>query len=266
MRRMSAALVMTLGLWGSSLGAQSLDERAAAREAVARNGNAIITVMGTLKSRVTRGGRDNPAPDQAVRASATVLDATGLTVVALSAIDPGNIIGKTPAMTVQKMTLTTELADVKMRLADGTELPARVVLRDSDLDLLFLKPAAAPSTPMASLSTSVSTLALMDPVIIVQRLGELAGWKASAVFGSIEVVVDKPRPFYIVASSTSGNLSGATVFDVKGQFAGIVTLRATEDSKSNALNGLEGNVLRTLGLIPIVIPAADIREVAKQVK
>ena len=265
MRIVAAAALVVMGLAGPA-GAQSPDERVAARESVGRNGDAIITVMATLKARMSREGRDNPAPDQAVRASATVLDATGLTVMALSAIDPGNIISQTPAVIQGGMMFTTELSDVKMRLADGTEVPARVVLRDSDLDLLFVKPAAAPTSPMPAVLSSAPGLALMDQVIVVQRLGELTGWKPSAAFGAVEVVVEKPRTFYIVATLTSGSTTGATVFDMKGQFAGIVTLRAGGDSKMNALNGLQGNVLQTLGMTQVVVPAADIREVARQVK
>ncbi len=265
MRIVVAAALVVMGLAGPA-GAQSADERASAREAVGRNGDAIITVMATLKARVSREGRENPAPDQAVRASATVIDGTGLTVLALSAIDPGNVINKTPAMTQRNTTFTTELSDVKMRLADGTEVPARVVLRDSDLDLLFVKPAAAPAASMPAVLSSAAGLALMDQVIVVQRLGELTGWKPSAAFGAVEVVVEKPRIFYIVGTLTSGSTTGATVFDMKGQFAGIVTLRPGGDSKMNALNGMQGNMLQTLGMTQVVVPAADIRAVAKQVK
>ena len=266
MRRISAATMMMVGLLASPAVAQSIEERAAARDLVGRNGDAIVTMMATLKARMTRQGRDNPAPDQAVRASATVIDPSGLAVVALSAIDPGNIISKSPAALQGNLTFTTELVDVKMRLADGKEVPARVVLRDSDLDLLFVKPTTAPATPMASVQSNAPSLAIMDAVVAVQRLGELTGWKPSAAFGSVEVVVEKPRTFYIIATLTSGNSTGATVFDGKGQFAGIVTLRAGEDAKTNALNGLQGNALQTLGLMPIVVPAADIREIAKQAK
>ena len=62
---------------------------------------------------------------------------------------------------------------------------------------------------------------------------------------------------------TSGAL-GASIFDTKGQFAGVVTLRPSSDSRHNALNGMQGGMLQALGMVPVVLPAADIREVAKQ--
>jgi len=260
----AVAAVMVLGSLAPPAGAQTTDDRAAARDIVAKRGDAIVRVMGTLKVRMSSGGRDNPMPDQAVHASATVIDPTGLTVVALSAVDPGNIISKNPNFAAQKMTMTTELVDLKLRLADGKEVPARIVLRDSDLDLLFVRPTTAPAAAMPAIDSAAGPLAAMDPVVIVQRFGAVTGWKTAAALGTVEVVVDKPRTFYLIAMVTTGSGIGATVFDMKGQFAGLVTLRATDESKGNALTGLSGDALRTLGMIASVLPASDIREVAKQ--
>jgi len=260
----ATAAVMVLGSLATPAGGQTTDERAAARDIVAKRGDAIVRVMGTLKARMSSDGRDNAMPDQAVHASATVIDPSGLTVLALSTIDPGNIIGKNPTFAAQKLTMTTELVDVQLRLADGKEVPARIVLRDSDLDLLFVKPTTAPAAPMTAVDSAAGALAAMDPVVIVQRFGSVTGWKTAASFGTVEVVVDKPRTYYMVAVVTTGNGVGATVFDMKGQFAGLVTLRATDESKGNALTGLNGDALRALGMIPSVLPASDIREIAKQ--
>jgi S1-C subfamily serine protease len=258
--------MVTLGSFAAPAAAQTTDERAAARELVAKRGDAIVRVMGTLKARMSAGGRDNEMPDQAVEASATVIDGTGLTVLAMSSIEPGNIIGKNPQFIAKKLTMTTELVDLKLRLADGKEVPATIVLRDSDLDLLFVKPASAPASPMPAIDSAAGPLAAMDSVVIVQRFGEVTGWKTASALGTVEVVIDKPRRFYQVAVVTTGNAIGAAVFDTKGQFAGIVTLRATDEAKGNALTGLSGDGLRALGMIPSVLPASDIREVAKQVK
>jgi S1-C subfamily serine protease len=263
MRAAAITAVMVVAVAGAAR-AQTAEDRAAARDIVARRGGAIITVMGTLKARMSKGGRDNPAPDQAVRASATILDPSGLTVVALSAIDPGNIIAKSPNFAAAKMTIATELVDVKMRLGDGTEVPAKIVLRDSDLDLLFIKPASPPATPMPSVEGTSATMKALDSVVVVQRFGESAGWQAAATFGTIEAVVEKPRALYLVAMTTTGSGIGATIFDIHGQFAGVVTLRSTTDSSNNALTGMKGDALQTLGMMPVVVTAADIRGVAKQ--
>jgi hypothetical protein len=258
------AVVGMLVCLAAHVGAQSIDERAAAREIVARHGEAIVTVMGTLKAHMSRAGQDRTAPDQAVQASATVLDPSGLVVVSLSALDPGEIAARNPGLERAKVTMTTELVDLKIRLVDGTELPARMVLRDADLDLLFVRPVTEPPKPMPALSPSPVRLTPMDAVIIVQRFGESAGWKAGAAVGTVEVVVDKPRTLYVVAVTTAGHGIGASVFDIKGQFAGVLALRPIGDPKTYALTGMQGDALQALGMVRVVVPAADIFEVAKQ--
>jgi S1-C subfamily serine protease len=261
--RTTAAFVAALAVT-TAAGAQSSEERQAARDVASRHGDAVITVMGTLKARMSRAGRDQPAPDQAVQASATVLDPQGLTVVALSAIDPGSLLARNPAFAAAKVSIETELTDVKLRLADATELPAKIVLRDSDLDLMFIRPVTAPAKALTCVDSTSTVFNVVDPIVAVQRLQELTGWGTATALGSVEAVVDKPRRFYLVALQTTSGALGASIFDVKGQFAGVVTLRPSADSRHNALNGMQGGMLQTLGMVPVVLPAADIREIAKQ--
>ena len=153
---------------------------------------------------------------------------------------------------------------MKLRLADATELPARVVLRDSDLDLLFVRPVDAPAKPLPCVDAASPLFNAVDPVVAIQRLQELAGWRTATALGNVEAVVEKPRRFYLIALMTTSNGLGASIFDMKGEFAGLVTLRPSTDSRHNALNGMQGGMLQTLGMVPVVLPAADIREIAKQ--
>lgn len=262
-RLVSVAVLLTATIAPAS--AQTSEERAVARDLVAKRGDAIVTVTGTLKAHMSVGGQQRQAPDQAVQASATVLDGSGLAVLALSAVDPADIISKNPNLPPQaKIDMQTQLGDIKMRTADGTELPAQIALRDSDNDLLFVRPVSAPPKPLASVAPSAASFSAMDPVVVLQRFGELTGWKAGAAFGTVEVVVEKPRRFYLVAVNTTGLGIGGTVFDLKGQFVGIVTLRASTDAKHNALNGMTGTALQTFGLVAVVIPASEIKDSAAQ--
>jgi hypothetical protein len=75
---------------------------------------------------------------------------------------------------------------------------------------------------------------------------ELAGWQPTALFQSVQAVVEKPRTFYVLTSGTVGS----PVFDLRGRFLGVVLRFKNEVDAANAP--------------PIVLPAADIREVAKQ--
>jgi hypothetical protein len=75
---------------------------------------------------------------------------------------------------------------------------------------------------------------------------ELAGWQPTALFQSVQAVVEKPRTFYVL----TGGTVGSPVFDLRGRFLGVVLRFKNEADAANAP--------------PIVLPAADIREVAKQ--
>jgi hypothetical protein len=87
----------------------------------------------------------------------------------------------------------------------------------------------------------------VDLLVVLQRLPEVAGWQTTAVFGTVQAVVEKPRTFYLINSAAFG----APVFDVSGRFVGIILRLQNETGEGPAAP-------------PVVLPANDIREVAKQ--
>ena len=133
-----------------------------------------------------------------------------------------------------------------MRLADGREVGARIVLRDADLDLAFLRPLEPLAAPIAAVDAAMGQPQVMDLVIALQRTGEPTGYRALGTFGYVQMTVDKPRLYHIVST---GQL-GAPVFDAAGRFVGV-TVR---------VGGTRTNPQ------PGVLPADDIREIAKQAK
>jgi S1-C subfamily serine protease len=169
--------------------------------------------------------------------------------MSLTALDPSDLAsaqlsrGRGAGAAV---TVTTEQADLRYRLPDGRETPVRVVLRDKELDLAFLRPVEKPATPMTGIDVAVARPVAVDPVIMLQRLPEVAGWQVSALFASVQAVVEKPRTFYVLTSGAPG----MPVFDTRGRLLGVVVRLKNEADAANAPY--------------IVLPASDIREVAKQ--
>jgi hypothetical protein len=252
--RFRAALALAGVLMGAPAAgrAQTPDERATARDIVKKRGDAVIMVLATIKLRINIGGREQ-ASDQATQANATVLDPSGLTVLSLSSLQPDDLMTRTltqrmPAGT--KVDVSSEPADIRMHLADGRELPAKIVLRDEDLDLAFVRPTDALPAPLTSIDAADSTPALLDPVLLLQRTNEATGWETSASIGNVQLVINKPRTYYQVAIPTLGGSGlGSPIFDLTGHFVGIVVLRNT-GSRGTAAPG--------------VLPSADVRDVAKQ--
>jgi trypsin-like peptidase len=184
-----------------------------------------------------------PTADQRIQAMVTILDGAGLGVMSLTQLDPSELMsaqlsrGRAAGAAV---TVTAEASDLRYRLADGREVPVRVVLRDKELDLAFLRPVDKPAAALTARPTPV------DPVIVLHRLPEIAGWQGTALFYAVQAVVERPRTFYIL----TGGQIGAPVFDVRGRFLGVVLRFRNEADAANAP--------------AIVIPANEIREVAKQ--
>lgn len=245
--------VVVLTTLSVSLAAQALaqtpDERAAARDLVSKHGAAVVLVMGTAKLRVTQGGKDVPTQDQRIQVHATLLDSAGLGVMSLTALDPSELMsanlsrGRSAGAAV---TVSAETSDLRYRLADGKEVPVRVVLRDKELDLAFLRPVEKPAAPMAAIDVASARPAAIDPVIVLYRLPEFAEWQATSLFASVQAVIDKPRSFFAL----TGGVYGAPVFDARGRFVGVVLRLKNEADPANAPM--------------VVLPANDIREVAKQ--
>ena len=252
--RLAITLAATTVLlsFGSLAVAQSADERAAARGVVKKNGDAVVMVLATLKIRANVGGQEQTI-DQQAQANGTILDASGLAVLSLSTLQPDDMMARSLSNRVQagtRVDVTSEPSGIRMHLSDGREIPAKLILRDQDLDLAFIRPVDPPSPPIAFIDAPAAKVSLMDLLLIVQRTSETTGWLTTASFATVELVIDKPRVYYQVASGVRSAL-GSPIFDTAGKFVGVMLVRNTGARASGA---------------PAVLPADDIRDVAKQAK
>ncbi|MDQ3070517.1 MAG: serine protease [Acidobacteriota bacterium] len=257
----AAAAVLAAPVW-----AQTVDDRAAARDIVTKRGDAVVVVRATVKVRASRGSQQLDPLEDTITANAVVLDGTGLAVTALSQLDPSDMLKRMlSAPGGPAMEMSVEQSEIRFRLANGTEVPAKIVLRDRDLDLAFLRPTAAPASPMISVDmTMPGKVQMADMVIVLQRFGEMTGWKPGVSFGSVQAVVEKPRTLYVVAAtSVGGGGLGSAVFDTTGKFLGLIVMRSMS-SRPSMLSMMQGS--EGAGLLPVVLPVEEIAELAKQAK
>jgi S1-C subfamily serine protease len=221
---------------------------------------AVVTVQLVIKNKLSMAGGPSQSNESRQEVTGTVVDPSGLTVVSLSAIDPSQMIQN--VMGGDRIKMESELGEMKLLLADGTEVPADVVLRDKDMDLAFLRPKTRPEKPMQALDLSQSGQAeILDPVLALNRLGNAAGRAYSGSAERIAAVVQRPRLFYVPDSNMTTSTLGSPAFTADGKVLGIILMRATKSSGSTGSSLSVQNPNYT----GIILPAADVLKALKQV-
>ena len=236
------------------------DETAAATKKICdQYKDAVIWISAVAKISISASDSKSPMniPDREQKAEGlgTIVDPSGMVVTALSNIDPTKLVSgrEVPGPNGTRITIEASaiLKEVKITLADGTEIPADVVMKDADLDLAFLRPKAdakeakGVTFPAISLKDS-GTAALADQVVSLARADEILNRQPQVSRGQIITVTKKPREFLRVNSATQG----APTFTMEGKLIGIGINRANKERQ----------------VMTVVLPAADVLEIAEQAK
>ena len=226
-------------------------EAASGRALVKQYADSIISVEAVATITLTVGDHAQPPRENKVEANGTVISPAGLTVTDLSAIDPhGSIAAMANArgMTQKIEVGETEFKEVKLRLANNTEVPAVIVLKDPDLNLIFIAPLSDPATPQrvfpfVSLDKSAQGELLGNFFFVTRAMKSLQRVpivRTTTVVG----IVEKPRRMYLM----SEHALGVPIFDSTGLILGIST-QYLENGRPTSL---------------VVLTAADVAELAKQ--
>lgn len=214
----------------------------AGRDVLKKHQDAVIGIRIVVKVAVP--GRES-TQEIKVDAIGIMLDTNGLTVASLRVVEPGDVLSRAMGRELQ-----AEVADLRLVLADRTEVPAALVLRDKDLDLAFLRPTEALPKPGSVVSLSATPKTdVMDPVIVLTRSIRTPRMDPLVNEERIAAVVDKPRLFYIGSPAMQSTPPGSAVFALDGQLIGQLLTRRSP----------RGEVWIA------IVPAADIAEIAKQV-
>lgn len=195
-----------------------------ARKIIEASKDAVVTIDFVVEAKRTYNGKTDTGEDK-YSTTATIIDASGLAVTSLYEVSPD--ADDDPADKADGYSCTIETKDVRIKTADGTEIPADIVLRDPDLDLAFIRPKAKPDKPMAFVNLTASgTAQVLDQIVILSRLGQAANRAAAASLDRVEAVVSKPRTFYVINNDTRDDL-GVPAYTLDGKCVGILVLRYT---------------------------------------
>jgi S1-C subfamily serine protease len=241
---MKASAILTVclaAMLAAPLSAATEAEAAMGREIVKKNADTIVTIELVVNGGAGgRGGRGSS--EQKVEVNGTVIAPNGLTVTSLASIDPRVGRGRGNSESSD-----SEFKEVKLRLADNTEIPAMVVLKDAELDVAFIAPIAstgpAKTYPYLNLEDSGKPEVLgtyFDMTRLPKNMQRVPVIQTVSVLGLIE----KPRRLILTTDQTLG----CPVFDMQGKPLGI------------ALAYLSNNTAIQI----VVVPSEDIVEMAKQ--
>ena len=249
------ALVVTAGV-------RADDSAVAGRKVLAKHQDVVVTVRLVVGYNISYGGRDQQSESK-TEAIGTVIDPGGLTVISLTTIDPSAMMKARQRGAQPDLKIETEVKDVKIVLADDTELPAEIALRDKDLDLAYLRPTEKPAKPLPALDlTKAGQAQVLDEVVCLNRLGKIANRVVTVSLERVDALVTKPRPFYVLSPGGSSGI-GSPVFALTGAPLGINLIRnAATGGEANAATLFAGT--GGMGVLPIIVPAADILDDAKQ--
>jgi S1-C subfamily serine protease len=253
--KISAALALCVALAQPVFGASVDPTVEAARKILAQHQDSVLWISAVCKISVSAEGESMPEREQKVLALGTVLGTNGLLVTSMSSIDPTREINgrevQTRDGTRARLEASAVHKDVQIVMPDGTEVPAEVVLKDMDLDLAFIR-AKASSKEFASavfkpvdLKDNAKAI-IAEETVSLGRMDEVFNRQPAVFCGQVNSIVTKPRQYLRVGSAGVGT----PTFNTDGKLIGIGVLRRMQGK----------------GVVPAVMPATDILDIAEQAK
>lgn len=244
------AVVIAAAVAAETLAANEADATAG-RALLQQYADAIIGVELVVSLKFKQGDREAPPREQRIEVNGTVISPSGLTVTSLAAVDPQTTMEAMRAGMGGYRGIEvvgSDFKEVKLRLANGEEVPARFVLKDADLDLAFMAPENGPETAKREFAHvdlgKAADGAVLGTYFAVDRATKALQRVPIVRMNEMIGVVEKPRRLFLMSDPRMAT----PVFDARGGLLGI------------ALNYFANG--RQAGLV--VLPSADIADIARQ--
>jgi hypothetical protein len=239
--------------------AQAQDLRKVGQDLKAGLGDAVVLVKIVM---VSTNGNNRSIP---AATCGTVIGADGLVAVPLFTLDPAQMAKRMLGPLGEAMPLgNTQVRSIKITYGKQPEVDATVVLRDNDLGLALLRPLKKLAAPakFVDLSKAEAEAAPLDPIITMGRLGNVGGREVSLLPGTVQAVVSKPRRLIVPAGGFAG--FGVPAFSEHGKVLGLTMLQISLGGMQDLESGIFSLNLSQMGVLPVILPAAQVAEVAAQ--
>jgi hypothetical protein len=222
------------------------------RKLLSEHADCVTWVSVTVRVELSAGGRSMPPQEQKLEALGTIIAEDGLTVLSLNKVDPtANILSRirSPGASVN-----VNYTEVMLLMQDGTEVPAKLLLKDSDLDLAFVLPIEERRNEFKDIvfsrvpkQASVDeTPIILDEVVSIGKLRKTLYRQSTLRRGWVNAVIEKPRTYFVIENTSPGT----PVFNSMGNWLGVVVYKMVSGRPSEI----------------VTLPAMDILEIAEQVR
>lgn len=247
--------------------APAADLRVTGRATAEQVRAAVITIRIVLKLKIGFSGQAQDQ-EQKVEVAGVVIDPSGLTVASAASIDPSGALRKMGGGQTSRMKVESEVKETTLLLEDGTEVEADVVLKDTDLDLAFLKPREGGRRFRAvTLRPRAGRVPLLTPIFVVSRLGKLTSRALAVATGEIRASVRGPAPYYVTDSETAAFV-GSVAFTADGAPLGVFVNRFSTSPDGRGGGMFDGAFGRTGSevVLPVLRPVDKVLELAAQAR
>ena len=211
----------------------------------------VTWVSATVKVEISSGGRSYPPQEQKLEALGTVLSKDGLVALSLTKVDPtASILSRVRG---GGASVNVNYSEVNILMQDGSEVPARLLLKDSDLDLAFLLPLKDDKKNEDEIvfqpvlkSEKTNKPQPLDEVASLGKLSRNLYRQSTLMRGWVNAVIEKPREYYVIDRLSPGT----PVFDASGHWLGIGVYKMVSGKPTQI----------------VTLPAEDVLEIAEQVR
>ncbi len=222
------------------------------RKLLREHADCVTWVSVTVRVELSAGGRSMPPQEQKLEALGTIIAEDGLTVLSLNKVDPtANILSRirSPGASVN-----VNYTEVMILMQDGTEVPAKLLLKDSDLDLAFVLPIEERKNEFKDIvfsrvpkqASEDDLPIILDEVVSIGKLRKTLYRQSTLRRGWVNAVIEKPRTYFVIENTSPGT----PVFNSMGNWLGVVVYKMVSGRPSEI----------------VTLPATDILEIAEQVR
>jgi len=224
------------------------------RQVVKEKGDAVIRLEIVVEMKAAMFGQQSEN-EQKFESVGTVLDEKGLAVTSLSNLDPAALYA---SYFGEDAEYSARLKKILYIMPNGDEIEAGVVIRDPDLDLVFLKPTEEVEDSFVHLSLDEqASPGMLDPIFAISRLGRIARRTVGAMSGEVQAIIERPRKLYITDGEISSAGAGSPVLTSTGAFVGMNGYHSSPGGRAARSQNEQPYMF-------VVIPAESLKPVADQ--